>query len=295
MQRTTWVFLWSIVCLGPAWGQTAEEKKGTVAFLRALQTADGGFAPMPTGPGGVAQGSLRATTAALRGLKYFGGAPRDRDGCIRFVHSCFDGESGAFRDQPSVKGKPDVVVTAVGLMAVTELKMPGDHARAFKFLEDHAMTFEEIRMAAAGFESVEAKPATADRWIAQLVKLRNPDGTFGQGDDRVRFTGGAAAALLRLGATIEHRDDVIKLLKTGQRADGAYGKEGSAASDLETSYRVVRSLRMLKEKPADVGKCRAFVARCRHADGGYSVGVNGTSTVSGTYFASIILHWLDED
>jgi hypothetical protein len=126
--------------------------------------------------------------------------------------------------------------------------------------------------------------------------MRNPDGTFGKDEGLVRATGGAAAAMLRLGGKLEHPDKVLQALKNGQRADGAYGafrSEGTASSDLETSYRVIRSLKMLKEKPADIAKCKAFIGRCRNADGGYGLAPGEKSTVSATYFAGIILHWLE--
>ena len=50
---------------------------------------------------------------------------------------------------------------------------------------------------------------------------------------------------------------------------------------------------MLKEKPAEPDKLRAFIAKCRNADGGYAVAPGQPSTAGGTYFAGIILHWLD--
>jgi hypothetical protein len=50
---------------------------------------------------------------------------------------------------------------------------------------------------------------------------------------------------------------------------------------------------MLHQKPENATACRAFVARCRNADGGYGVAPGQPSSVSGTYFASIILHWLE--
>jgi prenyltransferase beta subunit len=296
MSRNALVFLWFLVALAPVWGQTPEEKKATIEFVRGLQTSNGGFLPGPSSGNARPEPSLRAATAGLRSLKYFGGEPRDRDGCMRFVEKCFDKASGGFVDRTDGKGKPEVVVTAVGLMAVVELKMPRETyvGPAVKFLEDHAASFEEIRMAAAGLESIGVRSAKADQWTAQVDRIRNPDGTFGQADDRVRSTGGAAAALLRLGARLDHRDDVIKTLKMGQRQDGAYGKAGVAGSDLETTYRVVRALRMLKEQPAEVARCRSFVARCRNPEGGYAVTPNAPSTISATYFAGIILHWLDE-
>jgi len=77
-------------------------------------------------------------------------------------------------------------------------------------------------------------------------------------------------------------------------ADGGFGYSGET-SNLETSYRITRSLHMLKAKPADPDRVRAFIAKCRNADAGYGVAPGLLSSASGTYFAAIILHWLDEE
>jgi hypothetical protein len=63
---------------------------------------------------------------------------------------------------------------------------------------------------------------------------------------------------------------------------------------LESSYRIMRCFMMLKEKPADVDAFKGFIAKCRNRDGGYGVAPGQPSSVGATYFASIILHWLDE-
>src|SRR5262245_23648864 len=109
--------------------QTPEQKKATVKFVQELQVADGGFTPTPT-DGRLDQnphGSLRATTAGLRALKYFGGEANDKRAAAKFVQSCWDKSSGSFSDQPG--GKADVFTTAVGLMAVKELGLPMNEYR----------------------------------------------------------------------------------------------------------------------------------------------------------------------
>ena len=98
-------------------------------------------------------------------------------------------------------------------------------------------------------------------------------------------------AVLRLGGKINR--DTIKTVKAGQRTDGGFGKEDAKESDLETSYRVMRFFWMLKEKP-NADALRGFIAKCRNADGGYGMAPGQPSNVGGTYFASVILHWLDE-
>jgi hypothetical protein len=50
---------------------------------------------------------------------------------------------------------------------------------------------------------------------------------------------------------------------------------------------------MLKAKPETAGVL-AFIDKCRNSDGGYGVAPGQPSSVSGTYFAGIIRHWLAE-
>jgi prenyltransferase beta subunit len=272
----------------------ASEKQATVAYVQALQTPEGGFLPMKASSPG--KPSLRATGPALRALKYFGGAPRDKEACCRFVESCFDKNTGAFSDQPG--GKPDVIVTAVGLMALVELNLPTERYAdsCVKFLGEHAKSFEEIRMAAAGFEAVGKRAPEAQQWVAELARTSNPDGTFGKDTGLARDAGGAVVAELRLGAQLSptQRANVLKALKNGQRPDGGFGKAGTPDSDLESAYRIVRCLIMLKERPANVAALKQFIGKCRNADGGYGVAPGQPSGVSGTYFAGILTHWLQE-
>jgi prenyltransferase beta subunit len=294
MKRLVPVVLILVVGLPAVRAQTAAEKAATVRYLQGLQASDGGFLPAAPDPASnrLSKSSLRATSAGLRALKYFGGAPRDRKAAAAFVGQCFDKETGGFADLPA--GKPDVATTAVGLMAVVELKMPQEPfvAPAVKYLAERARTFEEIRIAAAGLEAVNKRPEAAAAWLKEVAKLRRDDGTYGKDDGAARDTGGAAVVVLRLGGKVEQRDNVLKVLRAGQRDDGGFGKAGEKGSDLETSYRVMRCFWMMKEKP-DAARLKAFVAKCRNADGGYGVAPGKESAVSSTYFAGIILHWLE--
>jgi len=43
-----------------------------------------------------------------------------------------------------------------------------------------------------------------------------------------------------------------------------------------------------------VEQLRGFIDACRNRDGGYGVASGKPSTVSGTYYAATIQHWLDE-
>jgi prenyltransferase beta subunit len=297
MRVTSLSLLAGLLLVPASPAQTPPEKQATVAYLQSLQQPDGGFLvqrPDPRSASPVApQSSLRATSSAARALHYFGGEPKDAEAAAKFVRSCLNPEFGWFADKPG--GKPDVILTAIGVMAAVELKLPRElyANQSTRYLEDRAQSFEEIRLAAAAFESLGQKPAKADAWIEQINRQQNPDGTYGQGPGQAFATGGAAAAVLRLGGQLKDPAAVVKVLKAGQRPDGGFTKS-DGPSDLEATYRIMRSLHMLKEQPADPAKLREFIAKCRNEDGGYGVAPGQGSTASGTYYAGIILKWLGQ-
>ena len=264
-------------------GQTAAELAQTAAFAAAHQNKDGGFAARA----GQAS-SLGATNAGLRVLRHVGGSVPDVLGCIQFVQSCRDA-SGGFAQTPG--GKPDVVTTAIGLMAASELKIadPGLIRGAVVYLGKNARSFEEVRMAIAGLEAIGVYSPDIPRWNQQIQAMRNPDGTFGSGPGQAFATGGAAAAILRMGLRLDRRDAVIAAIKAGQRPEGGWSKDGGPP-DLSSSYRVMRALFMLREKP-DVDRLLGFVARCRQSDGSYASTPGGTGDLGGTYLGTILLFW----
>lgn len=257
----------------------------TAKTVAAWQNSDGGFGGKP---GQVS--SLGATSSAVRILKYTGGAVPDVLGCIRYVQSCFDAKSGGFATTPG--GAPDIRTTAVGLMAVGELKVATAEQveGAIRYFHDNAKSFEDLRIAVAGLEAVAKPSQDFERWTAQVLADRNPDGTFGTGTGQPRATGSSAAALLRMGQKLEHQDAVLKVLREGQRPDGGWSKDGTA-SDLETTYRIMRCFFMLKQSP-DLEALGSYLARHRRGAGTYASKLDGAEDdTGGTYFASIIGYW----
>lgn len=290
MKRFLFVGLCLCVAVLPIRADAPTSHKAAVAYLQKLQQKDGGFAPSVDQP----KSSLRATTAAVEALDHFGGEIPDKAACADFVKSCFDKENGGFADQPH--GQPNVEVTAIGVLVVAELKLTAEpfEAAAAKFLGENVKTFEDIRITAAAFEALGKRPAQADAWLKQIAKLRNEDGTYGKGTGVARATGGAIAAVIRLGGKVEHPAAAIKAMRAGQRADGGFGTADSPSSDLATSYRVMRSLHMLHAQPQDADRLQAFIDSCHNADGGYGVAKGKPSSAAGTYYVSSILHWLNE-
>jgi len=264
-------------------GQTPAEFTQTAAFAAAHQNKDGGFAPKGGGPS-----SLGSTNSGLRVLKHVGGSVPDILGCVRYVKSCRD-QGGGFAPTPG--GKPDVIPTAIGLMAASELKIADQTVikDAIAYLGKNAKSFEEVRMAIAGLEAVGAKSPDFARWNEQIQAKRNPDGTFGEGPGQSYATGGAAAAILRMGLELDKRDAVATALKSGQRPDGAWSKD-AGNSDLGSTYRIMRALYMMHEKP-DLDRLLGYIARCRQSDGSYASAPGGTGDLGATYTATIVIRW----
>lgn len=279
-----------VLLLVPFVAGRADDKAETIAFLAGLQQVDGGFLPAPGANGS----SLRATSAAVRAIQYLDAEVPNRDTARSFVKSCYHADTGAFADQPG--GTGELALTAVGLMATAELDKAADPTAGVRYLAANAKTFEERRLAVAGMEAAKTfAPGVAD-WFTEIDKTRNADGTYGTGDGVGRETGGVVAMILRSGRKLgdDQRKAVVAALKAAQRPDGGFGKADTKASDLETTYRVMRAFYLLGEKPADVPKVKAFLATHRNADGGSGVAPGQPSTVGGTYYVVVVGYWLDK-
>ena len=272
-------------------GRPADDKTETIKFLAGLQRPDGGFLPAPGAKG---ESSLRATSAAVRAIKYLGGEVPNKANATDFVTRCYQPESGAFSDRPG--GSWDVPLSAIGAMAAAELGAPVKLNRTVRYLAANAKTYEEQRLAVAGMEAAKEFAPEIKDWFRQLEITRKPDGTWGMGEGVGRSTGGNVAMILRSGGRLgaDQRTAVVAALKTAQRPDGGFGKSDAKESDTETTYRVMRAFHLLGEKPADGAKVREFLAKHRNADRGYGVAPGQPSTVGGTYYVAVIGHWLEK-
>lgn len=277
--------VWAIVTAPSVQAQSTEQPARTASYIEAFQNPDGGFAAKVGGPS-----TLGSTSSAIRSLKNVGGSIPDVLACVSYVKSCRDSESGGFAPTPG--GKPDVRTTAVGLMAVAELLIADEEmsAAAIDYFSKNVKDFEDIRIAVAGLESIKKTAPEFAKWTKQIEEMRNQDGTFGQGAGQARDTGGAVAALLRMGVELDKREAVLAALRAGQRSDGAWSK-AEGPSDLEATYRIMRAFFMLKEAP-DLDAVRGFIDRCRKDDGSYSTAPGGPGDLGGTYYATTVLRWV---
>jgi prenyltransferase beta subunit len=299
------------VALAQAPDATAR-KKETLRWVLDLQDPNGGFYMAPKEPGSDAKPGLRATSAAVRAIKYLGGEIPNKDKHAAFVLTCFDPKTGGFAEQ---SGKPDVTITSIGVMAAAELGIPKEkYAKAMDYLKQNAKTFEDVRIGAAAVEAWGVKdcPFKLDEWekigkdfmseCSRELTDKNQTILFETLRDGVsKDVGSYLAFALRLDLIDSERQKSFTFknfhnisLKVGQRRDGGWSKRGEKDADIESTYRVMRALMLLKEKPNDMPALRKFVESHRNKDGGYATKPSDKSSAGGTYYAVIILKWLDE-
>jgi prenyltransferase beta subunit len=289
---------------------SAARKKETLKWTLELQDPNGGFYMTAKEPGKEAKPGLRATSAAVRAIKYLGAEIPNKEKHTAFVLSCFDPKSGGF-SEPG--GKPDVAVTSIGVMAAAELGIPKEkYAKAMDYLKENAKTFEDVRIGAAAVEAWGVKdcPFKLNEWEKigfgfmkenfRDLKDLNPNNVSDiLGDGVSRNIGSYVAFALRLGLIDSEQQKKSAFfnnlsLKGGQRSDGGWNKRGEEDSDIESTYRVMRALMLLKTSPRDMKALRKFIESHRNKDGGYATKPGDNSSAGGTYYAVIILKWLDE-
>ncbi len=257
----------------------------TVKYILALQDpATGGFKVTPAG-----KPSLRACNGGVKALKAMGQPVPELDKVKAFVAGCYDAKSGTFAEPG---GKTDVAINAVGLMIAIDLGLPREKfAGAMTYLKDNAKTFEEVRIAAAAVEAwgVADCPFSLDGWVKTAGDTAATD---------ARTAGSVLAMHLRLGKPSPNGVAQIAAITGGQNADGGWGVQGAAGSDLETCYRVVRALKLARadgrKATAELARVRTFLAKCENPDNGYGVKPGEPSSMSGVYYAVVIDKFLGD-
>ncbi len=263
---------------------TAGQREATIRFVNTLQNPDGGFrSAAPEGKSALGNG-----VPAARAARYLGGKLEHPGRAGRFVLGCYDPATGSFHDAGEAAS---VRSTAMGLMSVTELRLPftEEAPKVVRYFEQNAKSVPDLYIAEAALEPAHLRPANPRPWLEAFEATRNADGSYGKS---APDTARAVVTYLRLRAELPDCTGALKALRAAQNADGGFSAGGSS-SDLAATYPVMRAFSMLKEKP-DLARVRGFVERCRNADGGYGVTPGAASTVSGTYYAAVIQHWADE-
>src|SRR4051812_3839401 len=99
--RCTLALLCCVAAAPALVAQDNDARKQDVAFVKSLQQQNGGFLPVAPDPKSkkAILPTLRATSSAIRALKYLGAELPNKEGCAKFVADCFDKASGGFTDQ----------------------------------------------------------------------------------------------------------------------------------------------------------------------------------------------------
>lgn len=257
-----------------------EQRVATLRYATSFQNPDGGFAAQKDAPS-----SLGATVAAFRVFRYLGNKPPAPDLGERFVRSCYKPEQGAYSDTP--EGMPSVRATAMGVMAMAELQQDfrGEDAKIRAYLGANAKEQGDIYIAAAALYAAALPMPKGAHWAEAYEAARTENGSYGA---TAAETARAFVTLKRLGKKPRQAGQTIRFLQQAQKQDGGFGAE---ESDLASSYPVMRAFWMEREAP-DLQRISQFVASCRNDDGGYGNTPSAASTLSHTYYAAIIMHWI---
>jgi prenyltransferase beta subunit len=296
MITTGFVLLWAGLGLAqstpkPSALLSAEKTAKTASFVLGLHGADGGYASQKG-----ASPSLRATLSARRSLKLLGEKAPNPEKDMLFVASCVDADGG-FADRP---GTPSSTALALsGLLVATDFGMHKmlQYTQLIetnkKLILNNAKTFEEVRMAAAVYEALGVPSPRRNEWVRIIRATHSDVGGYGPPNSRLRDTGGAVAALLRLKEPLAKREKeyLQEFLLSGQGREGGFGMTDTAHPDLDCSYRIGRALWMLGATP-DAAKMRAFLESCRSPSGAYAPHPGEEPTLVDTYRALIISSWL---
>ncbi|HQR08949.1 MAG TPA: prenyltransferase/squalene oxidase repeat-containing protein [Gemmatales bacterium] len=284
---------WFILVLLASSVGAPQDHRAAIAYIRAHQTPSGGFVTVLPAPGKQAVPSIRTTRTAVRALQLLGADTSHLPTVFRYVEACYSSATGGFSDRPGLE--PDPVSTSVGLMILQECHQPLEPylEKGVQFMGRSTKNFEELRMVASAVEETKHPLPVSDRWEQIIDEHRNSDGSYGKGSGQARTTALHVVAKQRLGLKIGEKEPILKVLRAGQREDGGFGNDSPGTSHLEACYRIVRLLSRLDAQPDRPEALRAFIDRCKNADGGYGVQPNTPSSLHGTYYATIVRHWLD--
>ena len=128
------------------------------------------------------------------------------------------------------------------------------------------------------------------RWNEQLQGMRNPDGTWGEGPAQAYATGGAGAAVLRMGLKLDKRDAVIAALKAGQRRKGA-GRRTPGRLTWEPPTASCGRFTCFTKSPTSSDCWRSSPAAASPT-AATRASPAATGDLGGTYTATIVIYWV---
>ncbi|MCY1141444.1 hypothetical protein OWR29_25895 [Actinoplanes sp. Pm04-4] len=221
----------------------------------------------------------------------------DRAAVERYVESCYQGDSNGFTLTPG--GDSSLHAIAEGHVALVMLGHTEPHwtKNLSQLVKPLVHDLMDVWIASAFLNTAGVRSSDAARWEAMVLGARNPDGTWGAGQDRAVQTAMHASSLLLLGVPLPEPAMVRQTIIGAQTAEGGWGDgDSDGKATLAATYRIARVVRALS-LPVDTTAATAFVESCRKTDGSYTgqpdAGSTGGDLVN-TYLALTIDRWLND-
>ncbi len=274
-------------------GEVSADQKATIQFIEGLRDKETGAFKNTAKD----KPSLRATNGAVKALKTLGQKVADIEKIQKFVLGCYNPKKYGFAEPG---GELDAITNSIGIIVACEVGIDKEKiGRAPIYLGVTVVKFEEVRLAAAAIEAWGLKewPEKIDALKSAVLNFEKGEFPFEKKLTGVGVTGGIAVSKLRFGMDINKGDKTAlleKVLVPSQGKDGGWSKDDATVSDIESTYRVMRALKMLDAKPKDIPQLRKFIASHHNKDGGSAIKPGDPSTISGTYYSVIVSKWLDD-
>lgn len=298
-----WKCMWiAAVALSVCRAQAQEDRAKTIEYLHSLQGPGGGYRSSVNDQNDREVERLRATFAALSALRCVDGEKRNLELTKRFLKACQDLNSGGYSDVPG--GRPSVVLTGLGILAIEEIKLPNmqlDRTVELSRMQEEALqylqsgkvkTFDEVCLAAKAIDGRQQtlQPTIRKDWQSVIAQATLESANRGRRQVHMAVS---AATLLRIRAPIHSREEIVKSIKASQCLDGGFAYDQGTRSDLELTYQIMDALHVLGQLPFKRTQMRRFVTEHRNQDGGYGLAPKSQSTAVATFYASQILEWLE--
>jgi len=270
-------------------GAEIPEPERTIAFLKSIQGADGGYP------------SIRVAYFAVKALFELGDAPRDMDGAIRYLESKLRGLVRKKRDEElgmSCSGGSNCALVTPPVLIRDGILRSWDLTDRLYAVEIGSR-LSDLFMIVEGLTILQHSVDENIRLTIceEVLRFKNQDGGFGAAYSSVEETFYAIKVLSNLACGRVDLRDTRDWIRSCEDPCGGFKAKptlmhGYLLSDL---YCGLRTMSILRLTPSFVEPHVKFILKCFNGDGGFRNSIyGGSSSLESTFHALSALEMLGE-